>query len=205
MANVLQNPADIINASLVRIGYGLQIGNLYDGSKAAQKSLAIYGETRDSLLRISDWGFAQRMISLTVLKTAPASYVPGVTPWDPTTYPQLNFRFEYAWPDDCLKVRSLRPTPIFIPNFDPSPNVFAIANDNTYAPPQRVILSSLANAVCVYTGQVTDPLTMPPDFIEGLIGMLGEKLAAGLTSESISNTEAAEGRADTAMATMEQG
>lgn len=206
MANVLNSPADVVNAALVRIGYALFIGNLYDGSKAAQKALSIYGQTRDDLLRGNDWGFAQREVSLTILKTAPAGgYIPGITTWDPASYPQLGFRFEYAWPDDCLKVRALRPTPLFLPNFDPSPNVFSIANDNTYTPGQRVILTDLENAVAVYTGQITNPLVMPPDFIESLIETLGERLATGLTSDTLAQQEAAESRNTTQLATMEQG
>lgn len=205
MANVLQNPADIINASLVRIGYGLQIASLYDGSKAAQKSLAIYGQTRDKMLRDGDWGFAQRSGFLTLLKTAPASYVPGVTDWDPTTNPPIPWKFEYAYLDDCLKVRAVKPTPIFLNNPDPQPYIFSIDNDSSYAPPQRVILCNVANAICVYTGQVTDPLTWPPDFTEALIDGLGKNLATGLATMQSAQMEAAEEAVESQIAMVEVG
>ena len=205
MATSLSNPADIVNAALVRIGHHNQVGNLYDGSRAAQAALAIYGQTRDALLRDGDWGFAQRNVTLTLLKSAPPyGYVPPTT-WDPTLYPPLNFLFEYGYPADCLRVRSLRPTPFFIPNFNPTPVEFSIDNDNSYTPARRVILSNLANAVCVYTGRVTDPTTMAVDFVQALVEALSDPLAVALTSAQIGQSEAAEARVDKSMAQMEQG
>lgn len=205
MVASLSNPADIVNASLVRVGYKHLIGNLYDGSEAAQTALAVYGQTRDALLKGSDWGFAQRNIALTLLKSAPpGGYIPP-TVWDPVINPPLNFSYEYGYPDDCLKVRSLRPTPFFIPNFDPTPIEFSIDNDSAYAPARRVILTNLVSAICVYTGRITDPTTMAVDFVQTFIESLGEPLAAALTAPQIAQAEAAESRADKAMAMMEQG
>lgn len=205
MTTSLSSPTDIVNASLVRIGYKRLIGNMRDGSEAAQMSITVYGQVRDDLLRNGDWMFAQREIALTLLKFAPASYIPGFSPWDPTTNPPVSWRFEYAYPDSCLKVRSLRTAPIFVPNFDPSPNSFTISNDNYYTPAQRVILSNVENAIATYTGRVIDPTTMPVDFVQALVEALGEPLAAALTSPQIAQGEAAEARVDKSMAEMEQG
>jgi len=205
MTTSASTPADIVNASLLRVGYKNQIGNLYDGSEAAQVALALYGQTRDNLIRMGDWGFAQREILLTLLKFAPASYVPGVTDWDPATYPQLGYKYEYAFPDNCLKIRALRPVPIYVPEIDPSPWSFSIANDPYYTPARRVILTNLQNASAVYAGRVTDPTTWPVDFTESLIETLAEPLAAALTNPELGKVEAAEARMDTAMANMEQG
>lgn len=204
MPNVLSNPADIVNASLVRIGFGSQIGSLYDGSKAAQRALAIYGQTRDAMIRDGDWQFAQRNVFLTLLKTAPASYVPGFT-WDPATNPPVPWLFEYAYPDDMLKLRAVKPVPIFPINPDPQPYIWTIDNDSAYSPPRRVILCNVENAVCVYTGQVTDPRTWSVDFVEALIEELGKNLATGLTDIKAAGMEAAEGDRDTQVAKMEVG
>lgn len=205
MTSSMNNPEDLINAALVRVGYKRLIGSIWDGSEAAQVALAVYGQERDSLLRDGSWGFAQRNVTLTLLKSAPAGgYLPP-TVWDPTLYPPLNFSYEYGYPDDCLKVRSLRPTPFFIPNFDPTPIEFSIDNDSAYTPARRVILSNLANAVCVYTGRVTAPDQWAVDFTQAFIEKLGEPLAAALTSPQLAQAEGAEGRADKTMAAMEQG
>lgn len=205
MTTSLQNPADIVNAALARIGYKMFIGSVHDGSEAAQVALQVYGQARDDLVRSGDWGFAQREVALTLLKSAPASYIPGFSPWDPTTNPQLGFKFEYGYPDDCLKLRSVRPVPIFIPNIDPSPYPFAIANDNYFSPAQRVILTNVESAIGTYAGRVVDPLTWPPDFTEALVEALGERLGPALTTMDAAKVEGAEGRVDKGMAQMEQG
>lgn len=206
MTTSISSPADAVNAALVRIGHKRQIGSLRDGSEEAQLGIAIYGQTRDDLLRDGSWGFAQREIALTLLKSAPAGgYIPGFSPWDPTTNPPVAWRFEYGYPDDCLKLRGVRPTPIFVPNFDPGPYTSSIANDNYFTPPRRVILTNLENAIGMYTGRITDLSTMAVDFVEALIEALGERLATALSSPQIAQVEAAEGRVDKTMAEMEQG
>lgn len=204
MVTSASTPADIVNAALIKVGHTIQVGNLYDGSEESRVAIAVYGQTRDALLRDGDWGFAQRMVALTVLKSAPSAYLPP-TAWSQTNYPQLGFRFEYAYPDDCLKVRAVRPTPIFIPEIDPSPYPFSIANDNAYTPPRRVILTNLADAIGVYTGRVTDPTTWPVDFTAALIDALAEPLGAAFASPQVTAAEAAEARVDAARAMMEQG
>ena len=111
----VSSPADVVNVTLQRIGYKLRVGSLYDGSKAANDALDIYAQTRDEVMRQDDWSFAERNVSMTLLKSAPvAGYIPPTT-WS-TTDPPLPWLFEYAWPDDCLKVRAVKPPTIIIPN-----------------------------------------------------------------------------------------
>lgn len=170
MTASIQTPADLTNLALRRIGYRLRVASLYDGSLAAKQVLDIYAQTRDALLRDVqyDWGFAQRSLAMTLLKSAPAGgYVPPVA-WDPATNPALPWLFEYAYPDDCIDVRSVNHTPIFIPDLDPVDYPYSIDNDNGYTPARRVILCNVPNAILVYVGQVTDPKTWPTDFVEAL-------------------------------------
>lgn len=173
--NILNSAADIVNDSLVKIGYKNQIASLYDGSEVAQAALAIYGQTRDSLLRETDYGFAQRSINLTVLKTAPANYLFGWT----SAYPPPGWSYEYAYPDDCLKVRSIKQAPIFVQNADPQYNAFSISNDNYLVPPVRVILTNVANALLNYTGRVTDPTQWSVDFSEAFANAFADALVVG--------------------------
>jgi hypothetical protein len=203
MANTLKNPADLVNAALVRIGHKNLIGNLYDGSEASIRALAIYGQTRDDMMRDGNWGFVQRNVALTLLKQAPANMT-YLVPWT-SAFPPLPWQFEYAYPQDMLKLRAVKPTPIFIPNFDPTPYPSAIDNDNSLDPPQRVILCNVENAIAVYAGRVTDPLTWPVDFTEALIGKLGEVLAPSLSGLQPAQMQAAESREQQAEAGREQG
>lgn len=180
MSAVLQSPENIVNAALARIGRSERVGSIYEGTRVADAAIVQYGQTRDDLLRGGDWPFAQCAIMLTLLKSAPqGGYIPPIL-WDATVNPPVPWLFEYAWPDDCLKVLSVKPVPVFVPNFDPQPFGFSIWNDKAFAPAQRVILSNVSSATCDYTGQVTDPTTMPTDFIEAFIAALAERLAPAL-------------------------
>lgn len=200
-----QNPADIVNQSLARIGYKLRVGSLYDGSLAAKKALDIYAQTRDAMLRDGDWPFAERNVTGTLQKQAPAAgYVPP-TGWNPATNPPVPWIYQYAWNSDFLKVRAVKPTPIFVPNFSPQPNIFAVLNDNGAVPPQRVVCCNVANAIIVYTGQITDPATMPSDFISAFADALAEGLSPLLASLDLMKIKAAEGQVDEAKAMVEQG
>lgn len=176
MANILNSAADIVNDALVKIGQKNLVASLYEGSMAAQLALAIYGQTRDDLLRKSDWGFAQRSVNLSLLKTAPADYLMGWT----SANPPPGWSFEYAYPDDCLKVRSVKIAPIFVQNPDPQYNAFSIANDSYLVPPVRVILTNVPNALLNYTGRVTDPKQWSVDFSEAFADALGAALVPAL-------------------------
>ncbi len=198
------SPADVINLSLARIGYPGRVGNLYDGSKAAKKALDLYAQTRDELLRQNDWGFAERNVSPTLLKSAPAGgYIPPVT-WT-TAYPPLPYLYEYARPTDCLKIRSLKAVPLFLPNFDPQPVTFTEANDTVAPATGQVILCNVANAVLTYTGQVTDPTAWEPDFVETLAAALGRRLAPNLVGMEAAKLLAADEQQSQAVAEMERG
>lgn len=201
MTNVLSTAADFVNSALVHIGSKRQIGSLYDGSDEANAALAVYGQTRDVLIRSKDWQFVSRNAALELLKTAPTAYT---TPWT-DQYPPLPWLFEYAYPDDMVKLRNLKPTSVLFPEFDPQPLSWSIYNDTSYDPPRRTILCNVPEAIAVYAGQVTDPLTWPPDFGQALIDDLGLAMAAALDKTQAVSAEAAEGVKDTAQATMEQG
>jgi hypothetical protein len=175
MTASVSSPADLVNVALRRIGYRLRVGNLYDGSEAANLALDIYGQTRDELMRQNDFGFAERSAALTLLKSAPAQgYIPP-TVWD-STYPPLPWAYEYAYPGDCLKVRSIIAAPLFLFNPDPTPNLFEIANDTANGTVQRVILANVPSAIAIYTGRVTDPASWDVDFTEAFAAALGERL-----------------------------
>lgn len=199
------SPADVLNLTLRRIGYNGRVGNLYDGSKAAKAALDIYGQTRDELLRQNDWDFAEVTASLTLLKSAPSGgYIPGITPWS-TAYPPLPWLFEYARPGDCLKVRAVKPVPLFLPVMDPQPNVFSLGFDDTLAPPAQVILCNVLDAVLTYTGQPTSPATWEADFVEALAAALGRRIAPNLVGWEAAKLLAIDEKTSQQIAETEQG
>lgn len=202
----ISSPADIVNLALGRIGYKGRIGSLYDGSMVAKKALDLFAPTRDALLREGDWHFAQRSATLTLLKSAPAGgYVPTVRDWNPATDPAPPWLYEYAYPDDCLKVRIVKTVPALMPNFDPRPNNFSESNDNAYSPAKKVILCNVATAMIEYTGQVTDPLTWDADFVEAFAAGLARRLAPGLANLEMAKAEAQDEKFTAEVASQEQG
>lgn len=204
MAATILTPADVINLALARIGFKGRVGSLYDGSLSAKKALDVYGQTRDQLIRAGQWDFAERIAAGTLIKSAPLGGYNPATPWT-SIYPGLPWLFSYAYPDDCLKVRSVRPTPLFIPNFDPQFNVFSIDNDNSFAPAQRVILCNVPAAIITYAGQVTDPTTWDADFIEALAAALGRRLAPALVGLDAAKLEISDEEAEANLAAQQQG
>ena len=204
MPSSIQTPADLVNMSLARIGYKMPMGSLYDGSEAARVSLRIYAQTRDELLRQDDFDFAERSISMTLLKQAPdGGYIPPAV-WS-NAYPALPYLFEYAYPADCLKVRAIKPQAIFVMDFDPQPVVYTTANDNTYNPVQQVILCNVPNAIMVYTAQVTDLTAWDVDTVESFAAALGRRLAPVLVGLKALQPLAADEQAAFGVAEKEQG
>lgn len=91
--------ADICNQSLDRIGWPESIGDIEEGTDAAQVCLRFYGECLKQLLRACHWNFARRQGPLTLLADSS-----GNTPNVGTLVP-FNWIYEYALPTDCAKFR----------------------------------------------------------------------------------------------------
>ncbi len=170
----------VCNMALRRISYPTPIGYIFEGSPAARVAVEIYGQTRDDLLRNSDWDFARQATGLTLLKTAPVGYV-YPTVWS-SAYPPPPWIFEYAYPPGCLLVRSVRPTPIVMPALDPQPNIFVVADDPTVTP-SKVILTNLANAQAVFTGQIIDITQWNASAVEALVTALATLFQASLAPQ----------------------
>src|ERR1700721_2750664 len=199
------NPADVLNLCLRRIGYKLRVGSLFDGSTAAKAALGVYAQARDEVLVENDWDFAERNLTMTLLKSAPVNgYVPPVV-WNPATNPPPGWLFSYQYPPDCLKVRAVKPVPLFVLNFDPQPNRFFLANDNNYTPAQKVILCDVPNANLVYTGKITDPTTCNTGYTDSLAAALGRRLVPQLIGLNAIQPAAADEAQTVAMAETEQG
>ena len=177
MPSSVNSVEDIVNLALAKIGWRGRIGSIWEGSDAAKLALNVYAETRDELLRDGDWGFAERNTVLTPVKTAPAAGYMGA--WT-SAYPPIPWTYEALWPSDCLKVRAIKPVPIFQQDFDPQPNVFSVDNDNSLGEPCKVILYNVRNAVLVYSGQVTNPADWESDFVDDLTAEMAKRLGPAL-------------------------
>ena len=178
MTTSITTPEGIINLSLGRIKYPYRIGSIFEGSKASKAALDIYGQTRDDLFRTADWPFARRDAQLALINEAPVGgYVPPTT-WNPTDYPPLPWRFQYTYPSDSLRVRSVRPVDVFLVNYDPREHRFTVTNDDSVSPAQKTLLTNVGPiVVATYSGRLTDPTTFDADFTEAFAEALARRLA----------------------------
>lgn len=208
MTSPIIDPASVGNLALAEIGFKARIGSLYDGTLAAKKILDCYAEERDALLDEGDWDFAERTTVGVLLKQAPASYL--TTPWTPS-YPAVPWLFEYAFPPDAVGVRGVKTQQVTIPNFDPRYNRFEVVNDAGpqtvagYTPPLKVVLCNVANAIVVYTGQVTNPDEWTPPFLKALVSRIAKSIGPALMGPEIIKVAAPESQADSAMAARIRG
>lgn len=180
--------ADIVNQGLRSGGVPFRIGELYEGSEAARTALEVYSQARDELLRLTDWSFSRRSVSLTLLKGPPPDGGYNFAqPWS-AIYPMPGFLYEYAYPSDCLDLRAIIAPPGLMPDLDPLPALWRIDNDPApvvsgeppaaAGPPAKVILCNMTSAIAVYRAQITDPNLWEPGFIASLVASLGKKFAA---------------------------
>lgn len=151
----------IINHALDRAGYPEYIGNIYEGTKQARVALDIYGQTRDQLLRQTDWGFAEKIAAAALSGSA------APAPWS----------VEYTYPADCLRLRNVFNAVYLADKNNPLPVLYTVANAGSAG---KVILCNAAAATLVYTLQVVDPTKWEPLFVENLVLALAERLAPAL-------------------------
>jgi hypothetical protein len=196
----LKNPAEVANAALVRMGFKLRVGSLFDGSDHASSILDIYGQTRDQMLREYDYDFAEQTAALTLLKFVPtAGY-----PWDPVSMPPAGWAFEYAFPSNALKIRIIQPQPNFLFNPDPQFYPFSEYNDPRFTPPQRVLLSNVQNAQASFTARITDPTTWDVAFTDALAIRLAALLGPELTGADSNRTTIPQAAGEQATSELEQ-
>lgn len=204
MANAIQNPADMVNLALRRIGYKRRSNDLYDGSDASNIALDLYGQSLDAMLQQGDWGFAQRMANPTLLKSAPpGGYFDNA--WDPTADPPIGWQFSFTLPSDYLKVRSVRPQPGFNLDVDPTPTLFNVVNDDGYTPPRRVLVCNIGTPVLIYTARVTSPEQWNAGFIDAFAAGLARRLAPSLADLNVERVEAQDEVVSVTQASMLQG
>jgi len=171
MASSVNSPEDCINLALVRIGYKNRVGSIWEGSMAAKKSLDIYAQTRDAVLREGDWQFAEQIVAATLTGNA------APFPWT----------YEYTYPANCLKIRNIFSSTYTTDTNNPTPTLWTVADS---AAAVKVIWSKATGATLVYTAQVTNPANWEPGFVEALVAALGRRLAAVLVSPDVAKAEA---------------
>ena len=194
---------DLCNMALTRIKYPTPIGSPYEGSVASRIALQIYAQTRDNLFGEKDWPFLRRVVSLgNPIKTAPPGGY-GDVAWNPAVNPPIPWIAEFTYPSQCIEIRSLRPTPVFIPEFTPFFTRFVTAYDTVLQ--AKVVLTNLLAPVAVISGQVLDPNEwQDSNFTEALVDALAVQFEKHFGDGDVNKVQLAERDAQLSTAVAEQ-
>lgn len=190
------NPTDVCNLGLSEAQSRTQISGFppIDNSPAAVQAGMFYGPKIRALLRAANWDFARRQVLGTVVKQA---FVNGSPSSDPPPQPWL---FEYAYPDDCLRLRFLvqyqqpqagsvpfttGPQNVINPAYATTRVPFVIANDpQASGQPRKVVLTNMENAYLVYTSDLSQtPDMWDPLFLSGATATLAAYFVAALAGD----------------------
>lgn len=179
----MSSQIEIANMALDESGSRSSIASLTEGSPEANAISRQYPNALDAVLRAAHWNFARKQGPLTLLQDATAGgAVP--TPW----------LYEYAYPSDCLLVRSLMPT------IQTSPSAFGSTASavTAYGPPVRfllstdvdqsgnpiqVILTNQPQAIAVYTFRNLNPAMYDSLFVQAFAAYLGARICIPLTGD----------------------
>jgi hypothetical protein len=115
------------------------------------------------VLRSKDWPFALRQRAGVAGIVVPAGWA-----------------FSWAYPDDCIRVRSISPSVIPSPNYDPRPLEWAVFNDYPTGTGNKLILTQITPIKINYVGQVTTISQWDPLFVDAVVQTLSVKLGPAL-------------------------
>jgi hypothetical protein len=185
MADLIQ----IANLSLSRIGTRSSIADLTEDSPEARAFSTVYDQARDETLEAVDWGFARARRALADLGSPPVDWL-----------------FRYAYPSDCLKIRSLmQPRTVnsggaitSLPSGGGAAS-FADCRDSAHFPPvtyeTAIDLNSQGNDIkaiycdqpaarVIFTKRITNTALFPASFVAALSWACGAQMAIPLTGST---------------------
>ncbi len=194
---------DICNRALSVIGTRSTIASMTEASPEAQASILHFEPACRALLRLAPWSFARYQTNLALIAAA------GNTPENPNNappFPPVPWTYEYAWPQDCIRLRQVKPpyyppgeTPensglVLMPGFIAAPMTmpgqfgnkpsYQIGLDYDASGNQiKVIMSCIEDAIIVYTALVDDPNLWDDEFSEAFVFMLASHLVGALIGD----------------------
>lgn len=203
----------ICNRALQSIGTRTQIASLTESSVEARNCNLIYADTRDEVLQMAYWNFAQKTAYLSLLKSAPgtpSNSASTANQWS-SAYPAPPWLYEYDYPNDCIQMRTVIQqiqnyyvgTPYTSGGISTYPyavgpgSPFKVTTDADVQGQQKsVILTNQYQAIGSYTMRVTNPGLFGAQFIEALVQALAAKLAIALSGQvALANTKFAQANA----------
>jgi hypothetical protein len=190
----------ICNRALQAINTRTSIASLSEDSVEARNCALIYADTRDEVLQMAYWNFAQKTAYLALLKSAPGtpSNPASTTNQWSTAFPAPPWLYEYAYPQDCIQVsrivQQIQNYYIGTPYTSGGTSTYPYAvgpgspfkvttDEDSQGQQQSVILTNQYQAIAVYTMRITNPQLFGAQFVEALVQALAAKLALNLSGQ----------------------
>ena len=163
------SPAGIANMAMSHIGAKSAIENFNEKTPEAAQARIWYDYSRRTVLEVHNWGFARKRLTLAlhgdVISETSTDPMAGV--WG----------FRYAYPSDCLVARKIQN-----PNAPPDDSVpFAV--EASLDGKEKTVLTSMEDAVLVYTWNVENTDMFSSLFVLALSHLLAHHVAYPLTGK----------------------
>lgn len=151
-------------------GWPHRLGTLTEGTPAAKLALEHYAQTRDEVFYEEEPDEARTEAALTLLKTGAETYYPGAT-FDPAVNPPRPWLYEYAWPDDSIKILSIRPATIARIDWSPEAISYKVSGPGQ----TRTVLTNEPDAIASYVQRLLDPGEWFPNTVSKVVVVLAKK------------------------------
>lgn len=184
------------------IGTRSTIASMTESTPEAQACTIHFEAACRALLRLAPWSFARYQANLALIAAA------GNTPENPNAtppFPPVPWMYEYAWPQDCVRLRQVKPpyyppgstpensgivlmpgfmgAPLTIPGMGNRPK-YQIGLDYDSSGNQiKVVMSNLESAIIIYTALVDNPNLWDDEFSEAYVFMLASHLVGALIGD----------------------
>lgn len=170
----MASDVELCNRALAEIGTRSTISSLTEQSNEAQNCALIYDPMRRATLRAAHWSFAREQVSLSLL---------GQSSDGSSPFP---FLYKYAYPSQGLALRYLIPPApdggTWTVPLAPDRNCrFLIMNEKFEGVRRKIIVSNLASAIAVLTGDVTETNIFDSLYEDALVCALAAKLVIPLS------------------------
>ncbi len=196
----------ICNRALSIVGTRSTIASPTEASTEAVQCSIHYGAVLWALLRLHTWSFARKQISAAMISAARG------TPENPNGTPPVPlfpWLYEYAWPQDCVRMRRVE-IPPSQPASDfatlswvggypplnqgstgmfggggahPTPPFVISTDQDSAGNTIKVLLTNQDQAIFVYTADIEDPNMWDPEFTEAFVYTLAARLCGPLTGD----------------------
>lgn len=186
----------VCNRSLLSIGTRSSIASLTEGSTESNACSILFQPTFESLARSASWNCLRQQASLTLL--AAAQGTPENVDGTSLPLPPVPWLYQYAYPSDCLDVRSIIPA---LPNTTPAGTTPLTTASNVNAPwittpyqvnfvvaystdssgsPIVTVLTNLSQAIAIYTVNQANPSIWDSLFSQAMVSSLAAYLVPAL-------------------------